>query len=178
VQMFVGLDTTIQLGDSVLISATIASAPEGYTLAWTPATALSCDSCLQTWAMPFVTTQYTLTWSDSNGCTGFDRITVEVTPERRVFIPNAFSPNDDGLNDVFMVYGGSGVYRINDFQIFDRWGELLFSRTDFFPNDPLNGWDGMFKGKMMNPGAYVYFVEVEFVDGRVLMYKGDINLIR
>jgi gliding motility-associated-like protein len=178
VQMFVGLDTTIQLGDSVLIMATIASAPEGYTLAWTPATALSCDSCLQTWAMPFVTTQYTLTWSDSNGCTGFDRITVEVTPERRVFIPNAFSPNDDGLNDVFMVYGGTGVYRINDFQIFDRWGELLFSRTDFFPNDPLNGWDGMFKGKMMNPGAYVYFVEVEFVDGRVLMYKGDINLIR
>jgi gliding motility-associated-like protein len=178
VQLFVGLDTTIQLGDSVLISATIASAPEGYTLTWTPATALSCDDCLETVAMPFATTQYTLTWADTNGCTGFDQITVTVNPERRVFIPTAFSPNDDGLNDVFMVYGGTGVYSLRNFQIFDRWGELMFSRADVLPNDPMQGWDGTFKGKLMNPGAFVYFVEVEFADGKVLMYKGDINLIR
>jgi gliding motility-associated-like protein len=103
---------------------------------------------------------------------------VVVRPERRIFIPTAFTPNDDGLNDVFLVYGGTGVRRIRQFSVFDRWGELLFSQSDFPPSDPTFGWPGTFKGRMMNPGAFVYFVEVEFVDGVVLLYKGDVALIR
>ena len=121
---------------------------------------------------------YSLTVVDTNGCEGFDDVLIEVDKNRNVYIPNTFTPNGDGTNDVFRVYAGVGVNRITKFQVFDRWGESVFEATDLIPNDlGPDGWDGTFKGEFMNPGVFIYLIEVEFVDGVVLLYRGDITLL-
>ena len=96
---------------------------------------------------------------------------------RNLFAPNAFSPNADGRNDVFTLYPGKGVSRIVRFQVFDRWGNQLFESGS---NDAgaLAGWDGTFKGELMNPAVFVWMAEVEFVDGSSRVYEGELSLVR
>ena len=97
----------------------------------------------------------------------------------QLFVPNVFSPNGDGINDLLKVYTGPGVAQVNFFTIYDRWGEKLYEDTNFLPADfYLEGWDGRFNGKDMNSGVYIYLAEVIFVDGAVLLYRGDITLLR
>ena len=113
-----------------------------------------------------------------HGCMGEDTILVTVFDERNVFIPNGFTPNRDGINDKFLPYSGKGVQQIRLFQLYDRWGNLVHQATNFQPNDEGFGWDGEHRGKPMEPGVYVYVVEVEFTDGEVIIYKGDVTLVR
>ncbi len=95
-----------------------------------------------------------------------------------VFIPNAFSPNDDIVNDVLLIYDKGNVRRVKSFRIFDRWGEMVFEKLDFKSNDPSVGWDGKRGGHVLQPAVYVYFAEIEFMDGEVLIKKGDVTLMR
>jgi gliding motility-associated-like protein len=96
-------------------------------------------------------------------------VTVKVVPG--VDVPNAFSPNGDGKNDRIFIKG-FGIAKIS-WRIFSRWGELVF-----FTNDPLLGWDGAFKGKLMPQDVYHYVLDVEFSDGKKTVKKGDITLLR
>ena len=113
---------------------------------------------------------------------GTAQIVIDVDKNRNVFIPNVFSPNGDGSNDVFKPFIGAGVESVNSFKVFDRWGEIVYER----PNDapPLNndssidGWDGTFNGRRMNPGVFVYLIEVAFVDGLTLLYRGDVTILQ
>jgi gliding motility-associated-like protein len=90
-----------------------------------------------------------------------------------------FSPNNDGLNDIFFISGNEKqITKIKRFMVFNRWGEALYEAIDFLPNDPSKGWDGCFKNETMNPGVFVYFAEVEYIDGWVETFKGDVTLIR
>ena len=97
-----------------------------------------------------------------------------------LYIPNSFSPNDDGINDIFSVFfAASGeVERVVAFQIYNRWGALVFEQNNFTPINGSIGWDGAFKGKPVDPGIYVYAVVVAFTDGRTLSKSGDITLLR
>jgi gliding motility-associated-like protein len=95
-----------------------------------------------------------------------------------VFIPNVFTPNGDGINDLFMVYSAGGVAVIEEMLIFDRWGELVFNRKDALPNLSGYGWDGSFKGKPMNAGVFVYYARIRFLDGTVREFKGDLTLAK
>ncbi|MFT6321907.1 MAG: gliding motility-associated-like protein, partial [Granulosicoccus sp.] len=97
---------------------------------------------------------------------------------RAIYIPNVFTPNGDGENDIFMIYAGdlSQIKQVNTFMIYDRWGETIFRAADFEPMDPQNGWDGTFKGETLNPQVFVYWAEIEFIDGLKVMYKGDVTL--
>jgi len=70
------------------------------------------------------------------------------------------------------------VVRIKSLLVFDRWGSLVFERYNFAPNDPVLGWDGMIRGSRGLPGVYVYYAEVEFVDGETILYKGDVTLMQ
>ena len=90
--------------------------------------------------------------------------------------PNAFSPNGDGANDYFTVYGGIDVEEVVNFQIFNRWGGLVFSNKNFQPNDDLIGWDGFFKGKNVNTGVYVYTADILFKDGITERFSGNISV--
>nr|HPH21245.1 PKD domain-containing protein [Haliscomenobacter sp.] len=94
------------------------------------------------------------------------------------FIPNAFSPNNDGLNDYFTVYGGPfSATKILTLRIYTRWGEMVFEKENF-DMDNLSGWDGRIDGQTPIPGVYVYWVEIEQLGGRRKTYKGDVTLVR
>ncbi|TAK42577.1 MAG: hypothetical protein EPO28_07140 [Saprospiraceae bacterium] len=97
---------------------------------------------------------------------------------RQVYFPNAFSPNDDGINDVFLPFDGGDVAVVHYFRVFDRWGGEVFEATDFRPNNFAAGWDGRARGKRANPGVYVWLAEVEFRDGMVEMREGDVTVVR
>lgn len=115
----------------------------------------------------------------SDGCAATDSVEIVVDVLRDIYFPTAFSPTGDGINDVFLPFGNTDrISLVQDFNIFDRWGESVFNNTDFLPNDPANGWDGRLNGRPMNPGVFVYTATVLFVDGRVLVFKGDVVLIR
>jgi len=87
-------------------------------------------------------------------------------------VPTAFSPNGDGVNDVFTVFPGKAVANISQIEIFDRWGNQVFSANSNI------GWDGIFDGKIAPNGVYVWLITVEFIDGRIQQLSGDVTLIR
>ncbi|MCB9349826.1 MAG: gliding motility-associated C-terminal domain-containing protein [Lewinellaceae bacterium] len=144
---------------------------------WQPATGLSCADCPAPVAAPNQSTAYLVSVEDANGCPGLLQVEIRVEDSRNLFAPNAFSPNADGRNDVFTLYPGKGVSRIVRFQVFDRWGNQLFESGS---NDAgaLAGWDGTFKGELMNPAVFVWMAEVEFVDGSSRVYEGELSLVR
>jgi gliding motility-associated-like protein len=96
---------------------------------------------------------------------------------QKVFIPNAFSPNGDGINDFFSIFANEDTKIIQQLNIYDRWGELIFIKKDFAPNQESLGWDGTFREKKAMPGVYTYWAEVEFLDGKKKFFKGDVTLI-
>ncbi len=169
-------DLTIQLGDSARLNPVT----NGIDLVWqwSPPVGLSCDNCQRPWARPFSTTLYTLIVTDENGCDAKDELLITVLLNRQIYIPNGFSPNGDGINDEFMIYAGGNVKGVREFLLFDRWGEKVFEDYDFLPNDPKHGWDGVFKGKAMDPAVFVYKAEIEYVDGEVEIFYGDATLVR
>lgn len=169
---------TITLGENYELQPDISYPPIALqSLLWTPADSLSCDTCLFPIANPFNTTFYTLTATNLNGCKTSAGILINVEKPRDVFIPNAFTPNDDGFNDIFYINTDPEmVKQVTKFQIFTRWGELVFADENFQPNTPDHGWDGFFKGEKLNPGVFVYFAEIEFIDGFTKVYKGDVTL--
>ncbi len=145
---------------------------------WEPTTGLSCSDCLEPLAAPPVTTPYRLSVVDTAGCedVAFVRVTVEDEPP--LFAPNAFSPNDDGINDRFTLYGNQQVQRIDRLLIFDRWGELIFELNGLDVNDEQAGWDGTCRGQECPSGVYVFYAEITLTNGREESVKGDVVLIR
>ena len=77
-----------------------------------------------------------------------------------------------------MIQGGTGVAKVKSWQIFDRWGSAVFTVSDFPPNDPAYAWDGNVKGDEGNTGVYAWFAEIEFIDGEVQLFKGDVTIVR
>jgi len=112
---------------------------------------------------------------DDAGCSVSARTVLNIEKSFDVFVPEAFSPNDDGINDVFQIFSGPQVAAIKNFAVFDRWGNQLFGRNDLPPNST-EGWDGKWKGEKMDSGIYVFFAEVEFLDGSTEVFKGDLTL--
>lgn len=173
-----GDDQTIQSGDSLLLSALV-NVPEDAIdqIFWYP-DSIDCPGCFQQTLAPQITTAYSVTVIDENGCTDSDNTTVLVEKNRDIYIPNAFSPNNDGINDVIMVFGGQNVVEVHSFLIFNRWGELVFENGNFQPNDPAHGWDGTHRGEIMNPAVFVYQAQVEMKDGEIILLKGSVNLVK
>ena len=95
-----------------------------------------------------------------------------------VYIPNVFSPNNDDQNDMFYIKADESVSLVKSMSIFDRWGELIFSRANFAPNESDLGWDGSFNGKRLLPGVYVYDIVILTRENKEFRYSGDITLIR
>ncbi|MEO6758853.1 MAG: gliding motility-associated C-terminal domain-containing protein [Saprospiraceae bacterium] len=181
-------EVKIDLGQSYEINATL---PPGFPLAlidtviWQPLEGLTfsgtdIQSLLHPVAKPFKPTEYTVRVITGDQCEATDRILIRVDNEPHVYIPNAFSPWDNNNNnDVALIFAdGDQIVQVNKFQIFDRWGEMVFQDHDFQPNDPAHGWNGYQLGKLMVPAVFVYYAEILLIDGRVLLYKGDITLVR
>ena len=118
--------------------------------------------------------------TDENGCTAVDDAIVEVEAVRRVFVPQAFLP-ESILDDRFMIFTGRGVQAIQDFLIYDRWGNLVFELPEEdkpFPHSKDDGWDGRFDNQEAQAGVYAFLANVLFEDGEVIQYSGQITLLR
>jgi gliding motility-associated-like protein len=161
-------DTLIKVGQTAPISANGAS-----TYLWLPNNgSVACPTCSNTIAQPTITTQYIVVGSNSPYCRRQDTILVRVDFTcGDFFVPNVFSPNADGLNDVINV-NGFCIYTYN-LQIFSRWGEMVFETKDRSIS-----WDGTFKGKPMDTGVFVYRADGITIDGKPFTIKGNITLLR
>ena len=173
-----GEDVSVELGETTRLNGSV-TPMFGQEILWTPDLTLTCTECLTPETTPPNTTQYFLTATDLNtGCEVVDSVTVEVIKVRKVFIPNAFSPNFDGINDEFMVFGHIGVEEVEEFQVWSRWGSLVFENTNFPPNKTGFGWDGYWRGKLVNTGVFAYTARVRYYDGEVGYFKGDVTVVR
>lgn len=151
------------------------------TIIWLPEDLFDCnqDFCLeQTISRPAAQTEIKVIAIDTNGCMAQASLRLNEESDPKVFIPNVFSPNVDGINDMFTVYGNKDVEMIDELQIFDRWGNQVFVNTEFPPNEENYGWDGSFKNSAMNPAVYAYWARVRFKDGTEGSFKGDVTLVR
>ena len=154
------------LGDNTPLNAT-----GGSTQLWSPALGLSCTACFNPIAAPSQTTTYCVLVSDTNNCTDTACVTISVINCGDLFVPTAFSPNNDNINDVLLIQANC-VQQL-DFKIYDRWGNKVFQSANV--ND---GWDGTYKGKAMDAAVFVYYVSATLFSGEPLNRKGNISLIR
>jgi gliding motility-associated-like protein len=172
-----GADLTVTLGDSIVLQPFISFDYDS--LIWMPAEALSCSDCLN----PVVNTTESITVSllalDLQGCEAEDAIQILVDRRTSIYAPNVFSPNDDGRNDAFTLFANDKAVRnINRLLIFDRWGNQVFEGRNMTPGVESEGWDGRFKGELMNPAVFVFFAEITLADGSETLVEGEVILMR
>lgn len=181
IQVTLPAEITVELGDTLtrLIPTIFSSLPIDSYL-WTPADYLSSDTVQSPFVQPLESLQYTFTITDVNGCTGEATIFVDLDANRNVYIPNVFSPNGDGPNDEFRVFACTGVTSINFVRIYNRWGGQVYEASDLIPicEGGTVLWNGKFNNKAVTPGVYVYMIEVSFLDGVTLLYRGDVTVLR
>ena len=165
-------------GETYLIPVQINSVgPFNYS--WSPPQGLSCAYCPEPMAMPTETTTYTLLLFDQNSCFISDSLTIWVVEQAPdIYAPNIFSPNDDGLNDVFTLFGDVTEFvNIELLQVYDRWGNRVFEGLDLPLNVETSGWDGSFRGKAMQPGVFAFYSEIRAVNGDLVKKSGDVTLV-
>ena len=170
---------TVNFGDSVMLSPQVAAPFNSLSsIIWNPLLDPLHEDTLYQAFLPFKSVYVDLEVTDTNGCFAADRVKILVEKPEQVYIPNVIKPGSLTFNDLAVVYGGRGVEEVEQFLIFDRWGEQLFEAKGFLPNDRSQGWDGQYKGQGVQPGVYVYVVRVRFIDGSEEIFKGDITVVR
>lgn len=173
--LYAGEDRSIIAGNSTQLTL---AAADVISYEWSYDAALSCTQCTDPVATPVTTTTYTVSGVSDWGCHDSDKVTITVLCDKsQAFIPNSFTPNGDGQNDVFYPRG-TGINLVKSFRVYNRWGELVFERNGININDELNGWDGTYKGAALSPDVYVYVIQVQCQTGEQLDLKGDISIIR
>ena len=172
------LDETVRIdyGDTYTISPTISSAGN-LTYSWSPAEGLSCTDCPFPRVTPDTDVKYTLTVTNDAGCSATASIIIYLNLNHDVYIPNAFSPNGDGNNDYFTAYADHNLRHIKTLKVVDRWGNVLFDKSEFQANNETAGWNGTFKGQKVAAGVYLYQMEVEFANGAKEIISGDVTVV-
>ena len=157
-----GSDTTIFGGVSISFSSNLPGTYE-----WSPTYGIDCSDCSSVTFSPEETTTFVLQ-IDTIGCISRDEIIINVEVSGNISVPNLFTPNGDGVNDLLEIYG----YSIDelDFRIYDRWGEIVFQT-----NSILDHWDGRFNGMELNTAVFVYSIKVKYKDGREVIQQGNIT---
>ena len=179
VNVELGTNQSISIGDTTLLEAIINLPFDSLaSVMWTGIDSIGCANCLTQIVAPIITTAYSVSVTSADGCADRDSMTVFVNTDYKIYIPNIFSPNGDGINDVIMISADESVREIASFSIFDRWGNLIFGAEHFQPNDSSVSWDGRMKGEAMNPGVFTFRLVVEFSDGASEVIYGDITLIQ
>jgi gliding motility-associated-like protein len=174
VEISAGENLEVVAGSSVQINTQVSGSISG-TYSWTPAEGLSCNNCPNPVASPLTDITYNVIYTDDIGCSASDSVDISVLVTEEVFclFPDAFTPNNDNVNDIF-----KGICDGVDFiemRIYNRWGELVFQESGSYP---LAGWDGIYKGREAPVEVYVYYVYVEFFNGTNSSYIGNLTLIR
>ncbi len=171
-----GDDKIINIGQSIDLVPVIS--PDVTVVTWSPTGDIFRNVYPAISVKPNQNTDYTVEVKNPGGCLARDQVSVRVLCNgANVFIPNTFSPNGDGANDIFYPRG-TGLFKIKTFRIFNRWGEQIFEKSSFNANDPASGWDGTYKGAKLGSDVFVYMIDVICDNNTVLNYKGNVTLLQ
>jgi gliding motility-associated-like protein len=169
----------IRLGEEVQLRPVISSVFPLNNYRWTPGLAINDQNIERPVVSPIEDQVYSLVVTDSNGCEGRGSVFVRVNKVKNIIVPNVFSPNGDGINDELLVFPGPAVAKISRIQVFNRWGQRILERGELENEETgVAIWDGMHQGEKAEVGVYIYAVEIVFTDGEVVVFKGDVTLIR
>jgi gliding motility-associated-like protein len=177
--VFAGLDTLVNLGTYFQLTAMANQSPVLYK--WIPQDLVVCSTCSSTRTKERVNSQivYKVQVTNPDGCVAEDDISIEVAKNRPVFIPSAFSPNNDGVNDFFTAFANESAKFIKDLTIYDRYGGIIYKVENIKINDETSGWNGTdSKGTALNTGVYLYTVTILFIDETALSFSGNLHLMR
>ena len=176
---FKGNDLEICFGDSINLEPVVnfLSPVIGYDwqISGNVFNRIACDTCQETFITPLQDGNISLVIENEIDCLAEASLNFEVLKE--VFAPNVFSPNNDGVNDVFYIQSKNAI-PVKNFKVFDRWGSLIFEKSDGFTNTITDGWNGLSDGKLLDSGVYIWFAEVEYTPEEKEIFKGDILLLR
>ncbi|NND31504.1 MAG: T9SS type B sorting domain-containing protein [Saprospiraceae bacterium] len=178
--IFASNDTLIDLGKGTQLSATVNSVSIKFNYQWFEDDSLICDDCQTVEVYPESNTSYVVL-ATNDLCFAQSDVDVNVrinNVAREVFIPNAFTPNGDFINDRATVFGSQSLSSVRQLDIYNRWGELVFREYNLNPNDETQGWDGNQHSNPAPNGIYAYVAIVEFVDSSIQRYSGSFHLIR
>ena len=171
-----GNDKTINVGQTLDLDPVLSA--DVTNVMWTPTSGIFRNRFPGITVKPPQTTEYTVEATNIGGCKARDKVTVYVLCNNaNVFIPNTFSPNGDGANDIFYPRG-TGLFSIKNLRIFNRWGEIVFEKGNFQANDASSGWNGVYKGKKLDPDVFVYTIDILCDNNTILTYKGNVALIQ
>ncbi len=170
-------DITIDLGDTTILDPILNNVTLSG-IVWTNAEYLDCPDCFNPFAFPVNTTTFNMQVTSQDGCIDDANIRIYVDKDRDIFAPNIFSPSASGEDALFNVLAGKQVAEILNLSVFDRWGNVLFSRSGLSHKTTKNGWDGTFNGAPVGPGVYVWIAEVRYLDDHVEKHGGDIMLVK
>lgn len=169
-------DTTVTRGTHIPLRFE-ASGGQPVSFNWYPAELLSCSNCTDPVVTPGASQRFELDVQNQYACKAKSYAQINTVSGGKVSIPNAFTPNGDGRNDVFYVMGSQEVKVIKSFSVFNRWGAAVFSENNAPPNDAGFGWSGLINGRPMSAESYVYVIVIEFKDGSEQVYRGSVVLI-
>ncbi len=167
--------STIESGKTITLGFSVSgSAGTFVSQKWSPSETLSCDDCASPDAAPEATTTYEITVVNEAGCPAKSELTINVIPGYDIFLPNVFTPNWDGVNDFFEMFGNvSGIHDL-DIQVFNRWGEKVFQSSDHHFQ-----WNGTFRGESLTPQVLVWQLQLSFLDGHTeRLRKGAVTLLK
>ena len=171
-----GPDQTILVGDSLLISPVLSFTPDSFY--WEGDIDILDINALDNWVKPEEDKIIQLTGIDEKGCVYTDDLKIKVLLTSSIYVPTIFSPNDDGVNDIIAPVSDLSITEIDYFEIYSRWGELIYSQHHFVPNQNNFGWDGTFRDQPVLPGVYVYRLKAYNKRGKEYVLFGDITLVR
>lgn len=180
IDIYLGEDQVLNLGEEItLISPIIQSQFPITSYNWTGIGDLVCigNPCTELAGTPKSDLTIQLVVTDENGCSAFDELEITVKDERRVYLPNIFQTSGQQVNRRFDIQTGFGVEIVENLTIYDRWGSIVHSQSNYLP-DATTGWDGLFRGQQAVPGVYVFVATVRFLDGQVKTYRGDVTLLK
>ncbi len=171
-----GDDLELSAGDSACLSPLFSFQPVD--LEWSPALPCTDVDCLPVCQPYFSNQQYTLTATDVSGCRLSDDIRIKVSRKPPWYAPNVFKPDAPSPNNRFFISTGPGIQKINHLWIVDRWGEIIFERENMEADNPADGWDGLWKGKLCPPGVYIFWAETQWRDGTIDLVSGSFTLLQ
>ena len=167
------IEEPVKVGVRVVLEAR--PSREVLLLAWEPGDTTTCGDCPRLTVRPLETSWYTVTVTDSEGCSASDRVQIVLEPN--VFVPNVFAPASETGNHRFTIFSKENL-PVNWLRVYDRWGSLLFERNNIVTNDLSDGWDGTCRGQDLLSGVFIFMAEIEYAPGRKLFLKGDVTLVR
>jgi gliding motility-associated-like protein len=170
--------SSIQLPVGSTYQLPVTASPDVQTWQWLPKTGLSCYTCANPVATVNKTITYKATVYNANGCSNTDTIQIiAICSNEVIFLPNTFSPNNDGMNDYFFPNSKS-VITIKFLKIYNRWGLEVFQRSNFFSNNSNSGWNGKYNNTDLNPDVYIYVIQFQCGNDKIVTLKGNVTLLR